>query len=264
MGTAMKAQILPIFAAALAGGAIGTLVTLSMSRPATSLVADPDAAIHGRIVEGAGPAVDARFRELEAKLARLSMVKPDDRPRVQARQSSTDQATYTALEERLAALEKELAEAGPQQSQDLNDEASLLMATLRSRRNRVDPEESRSTILDGAKTEAEKLSAWAALRSEEEWGDSVVSEMIDIGVNSADADIRADVWRQADGRARNTLLVSPLLRALQSDPDDGVRSEAAETLENYLGEPGVRDALIYAAENDSSQDVRKEARGALN
>lgn len=88
--------------------------------------------------------------------------------------------------------------------------------------------------------------------------------MIALGENSADEDIRADVWRQADARSKNTLLVAPLLRALQSDPSDSVRSEAAETLENYISEPGVRDALTYAAENDPSGGVRKEARGALD
>ncbi len=266
MGVAMKAQFLPAFAAALAGGAIGTLVTLSMTRPETSLAADPEAAIHARIVDSAGPAVDERFRELEARLTRLSMVKPNDSPRMQARQPGEKESDSTAVDARLAALEEDLKarQAEARQRLTIADQNAALLGNIVVRRTRMSEEDAQSNILDASKSDSEKVAAWAVLRSAETWDDSVVSEMIAIGENSTDPEIREDVWRQADARASSPLLVAPLLRALQSDPNAGVRSEAAETLENYLGEPGVRNALIYAAENDSSEDVRKEARGALN
>lgn len=263
MEAAMKTPILPMLAAAIAGGAIGTLVTLSMRLPNTSLAADPDAAIHGRIVDSAGPAVDARFRELEARLTRLSMVKPSEPTPARERFPAAAEPGASAIEKRVAALEKQLVEARAKQRGSDPELAARFQEEAR-RALALNAEGARTTILDPGKSEAEKLGAWGALRNADSWGDSIVTEMIAIGETSADPDVRADVWRQADARSTNTLLVAPLMRALQSDADDRVRSEAAETLENYLTEPGVRDALIYAAENDSSSGVRKEARGALN
>ena len=124
-------------------------------------------------------------------------------------------------------------------------------------------EDARAAILDPASDEAAKLKAWARLRWESEWGDAVLQEMIRVGETSQDEDVRADVWRQADGESRNTLLVGPLIRALQSDPAEKAREEAAETLANYLDEPGVKSALEDAAHNDSDKDVREQASESL-
>ena len=88
--------------------------------------------------------------------------------------------------------------------------------------------------------------------------------MVRIGETSEDEAVRADVWRQADGKDRNSLLVRPMLSALANDPSERVRSEAAETLQNYTGEPGVVPALRHAAKNDSSEEVRQEAQSSLS
>ena len=59
-------------------------------------------------------------------------------------------------------------------------------------------------------------------------------------------------------------LKAPLITALLNDPDANVRGEAAETLEIYVGQPGVEPALRQAMANDGDEGVRKYARNSLN
>lgn len=70
--------------------------------------------------------------------------------------------------------------------------------------------------------------------------------------------------RQADARERNLLLVPPLMQALGQDAEAAVREEAAETLENYLDQPGVRQILETAARSDPDADVRRQAQAVLS
>lgn len=87
--------------------------------------------------------------------------------------------------------------------------------------------------------------------------------MVSIGTSSNDPALRTDVWRQADGNGTHALLLPPMLNALLNDRDEKVREEAAETLEIYRHQPGVRAALNQAARNDSNEGVRRRARYSL-
>lgn len=252
----------------LIGAVVGALTTSFLVGTGQPRVADQGRTDSGAAVRtdpgGDLGALQERVAAVETGLQGLAALTPVDR-RDPAEADSTRHdlaARLTALEERMAALELDRPAPGASQG-DLERAALLEALGRRGRRGRMDEETARTTVLDGTRTEQEKLEAWRALRGAEEWGDTVVSEMIRLGETSEDPEIRADVWRQADGRDRNTLLVDPMLRALQSDPSPSVRSEAAETLGNYLSEPGVRDALEAAAAHDDSDDVRDEAKSSL-
>ena len=120
-----------------------------------------------------------------------------------------------------------------------------------------------NTIL-GEETDLTKAQAWATLTDHElyPWSDEMLEAVISIGLNSENDRAREVVWIGADTKHRNTLLVPALLAAL-SDSNANVREEAADALGHYLGEPGVRKALIAASQLDESAMVRSEASRSL-
>ncbi len=59
------------------------------------------------------------------------------------------------------------------------------------------------------------------------------------------------------------MLLQPLLQAVASDPHPSAREEAAETLDLYLDQPGVREALQFAASYDENPGVRRQATVSL-
>jgi HEAT repeats len=91
----------------------------------------------------------------------------------------------------------------------------------------------------------------------------VVADMVRLAESSGDERVRADVWRQLSHVTDRSML-APLLSALQNDASFEVRSEAAETLADFLPDEQVRRALQHAAENDPNNKVRSEARDALS
>lgn len=174
-----------------------------------------------------------------------------------------------AVEARLVKLEDSIQaiNAVSTNAEDLRiDELNRRMGMLSSgdeQGERMTADDARLKVLDPAASDAEKLDAWRALRDADSWGDDVVDEMVRVAQASTDADVRADIWRQADGKDRNARLVGPMIQALRSDPEAKVREEAAETLANYLTEPGVIPALEDAAQNDAKSDVRGQAQRSL-
>lgn len=92
--------------------------------------------------------------------------------------------------------------------------------------------------------------------------DDVVHSMIVLGQTSEDPKVRANVWRQFDG-AHNPQLSSALVQALTSDQHPDARREAAEALDHFRDDPGVRSALERASQQDTDQEVRWEALRAL-
>lgn len=168
--------------------------------------------------------------------------------------------------ERLEAERASAPQAGGAEG-DPRRAAAELIGRLTAARER-DPraiESARTTILDPRASEADKIAAWSTLRQAgpDAWTDVVVDEMIRLGLGSADAQVRAAVWRQADADARSERLVPALLQALAQDSAANVREEAAETLENYLDSPGVRAALETAGSADADEGVRRQARRSL-
>lgn len=254
----------PVLAVALAagaiGGALGAVATTTFLRPEAS--SSPS-----HVVDASGRATVPRENELtdrldaiEARLDTLELAPPSSAGVPAARVEGAPRVDASRLELMEATVEK-LAAAEAKREEEI--ERQRIRREEREEERQKHAEVARAAILDPTSSLELKMAAWGELRSVKPWGDEVVAEMIRIGETAEDEDVRADVWRQADGRDENTLLVPPMLRALQSDPSAQVRSEAAETLQNYLGEPGVEAALRHAAANDVSEDVREQAAESL-
>ena len=121
------------------------------------------------------------------------------------------------------------------------------------------------TMSDPSADDEMKATAWRSIRfsAAQAWTDEIVMEAVRIGTTANDPWLRADIWRQAHANHTNPLLLQPLLQALANDPDASVRSEAAETLDLYIDEFGVREALQSAGQFDASPDVREQAMSSL-
>lgn len=117
-----------------------------------------------------------------------------------------------------------------------------------------------------ARSEEERLQALRLLRGQRIDGEDarlpVVGALIEVGLHSKDAAIRADVWRQMHG-VEDPLLRAPLLYALRNDPDARAREEAAESLDAFLPDGEIEQALRTAAEHDADAGVRRQAARAL-
>jgi HEAT repeat protein len=136
--------------------------------------------------------------------------------------------------------------------------------TLRWEQER-DPAAAAATIMKPAAAEQDKAAAWGMIHASaaDYWTDSIVAEATRIGMTSTDPNVRAAIWRHARATRTHPLLLQPLLQALASDPDGNVRAAAARTLDQYLDETGVREALESAAQYDPDAEVRQRAEASL-
>ena len=121
-------------------------------------------------------------------------------------------------------------------------------------------------MTDPDANEQMKAAAWRTLRmrAADSWTDAIVAEAVRIGTTSTDPMLRADIWRQAHANYTHPLLLEPLLTALAEDSERSAREEAAETLDLYLDQPGVVDALRTASESDPDPGVRGQAMASLS
>ena len=93
-------------------------------------------------------------------------------------------------------------------------------------------------------------------------GGAVADAAVKIATASEDASVRRDVWEIMAG-VRDPGLAKPLLVALQTDTDAGVRTAAAKALAEHAAVPAVRDALHGVRSSDPDAGVREAARAAL-
>ena len=77
----------------------------------------------------------------------------------------------------------------------------------------------------------------------------VIAAAAALATTSADVQVRESIWAVLRG-TRDKQVVQPLLKTLASDPEPGIRMQAAFSLRPFLNEPGVRDALLRAAAED--------------
>lgn len=122
----------------------------------------------------------------------------------------------------------------------------------------------RQAILSSTTDEQAKVDAWSQLRFEKDsWTDAVVQQMVHIGLSSSDPEIRANVWRQADGRSRSDLLVPALLQAVQHDTSTDAREEAAETLVGYHDRPHVIATIRSLLLTEQEEGIRRYFEEAI-
>jgi hypothetical protein len=199
-----------------------------------------------------------RFDDIEERLHRIESAQRDDATsRVASKRFSPDTEEHGSLAERIARLERSLAEVAeskrdpaqprPRAAEDpVIDDADVMKAIAKWHdvaRSSSAPETERLEALRGLRGARLPDGTDARL--------AVVDDMVRLAETSADAEVRADVWRQLSHMTEQSML-SPLLSALRNDSVDKVREEAAETLADFLPDERVRRALQHAAENDPS------------
>ena len=208
-----------------------------------------------------------RLLELEAKVAALGFAAAVPAPAVAA-ERSVDPAREPAevvdghARQRLESLETAVARL--QQTNQAARSAVVRDPATEAGAPKKTAAEHRFAIVAAGANEADQLAAWRQLRNlDNAYDDATVAVMVQVGLASKNPETRADVWRQADGRSKHPALAPALMQSLQSDGEARVRDEAAETLENYLDVPGVREALAAAMESDADESVRRQARHSL-
>ena len=243
-------------------------VALSAFSPSTPIAGPPLAspaetsALAARLLS-----LERKLEGLEERLVAQPVAPGSDAPRRAAGETAARDERVAATDRRLETLEARLAEMQGE-VEELGSTTSLTFPFGRS-----EPE-LEGSVLDwqliatsSTSSAEEKLDALSALRfADWEGGDArthdVVLSMIDLAENHAEAEVRADVWRQLD-EVTDPALIDPLLRALALDTHPEVREEAAETLAPFLPDAVVEAALRYAFENDANRDVREQAGESL-
>jgi hypothetical protein len=219
--------------------ALGVLA-LALTAAATALALRRSGEEQRRIAD-----LDARLAIAERDLIALQ----ND---VEARR--IDVEDLPALGERLERLESAVARTGALASG--KSAASLAVA------------EATRTVLDGASPVHARLAALRELGGQRlaDGTDArlpVLPTAIELAQTSKDADVRAGIWRALCDLPEPALL-APLLHALATDETPRVREEAAQALTAFMPAPDVRSALRGAAELDTDEHVRRQARKSLN
>jgi hypothetical protein len=246
--------------AALAGGvagfAVGTLRRVDVG-PEVAAAVVPNLA--ARLAELEAFAAAEKAKPAPAAVADGSVV------RAQERQVAT---VDPELLQRIEALERRLpaapATASPEASANQEMLSRMIEGVFAADIVTKSAADHQRAIVQASATEAEKLTAWRALRGQPDgWNDAVVATMVQVGLTSPDPAVRADVWRQASTNRTHAALTPALVQALQLDGDARVREEAAETLRAYVAMPGVRQALETSATSDADASVKRQAQNSL-
>lgn len=200
-----------------------------------------------------------RLERIENRLAEINtQPAPASGPQVEpeTEEIAGGQDTF-GLGQRLARLEQ-IEQDRQDAAQRRAEERRLQLAQMAAAATDV--------MLDPLADDQMKAGAWGQIRmnAAETWSDLIVAEAVRIGTSSTNPQMRADIWRQAHAGRTHPLLLQPLLYAMANDLERTAREEAAETLDLYLDQPGVREALQIAAQYDADPGVRRQALTSLN
>lgn len=250
---------LTLFAAVVVSSGVGAGVAVWISAHDAPVVHPKSSDIQLRL--------DAVVRRLDALEASRVVVEPARRDPSGPSRSLVVDAARDAVDGRLSALESALAHIEQRLgslSSNLRPQDASSGRPVEHGPERLAEEESRQIITDPSASESDKLKAWASLRfTADAYTDEVVAQMVLIGLNAVDPVVRADVWRQADGSTKHEGLVPALLQALQVDPVDSVREEAAETLVEYVDRPHVLATIQQMLVTEQHKGVRGYLQDAI-
>lgn len=118
------------------------------------------------------------------------------------------------------------------------------------------------TLMDGTRTERERLQALRLIRRNRALTDDLVQYAAGWMESITEGRVREDLLQQLEGLT-NAALRDPLLRMATADMDSGVRERAMENLEPFLSDPAVETALWDRMRNDPDEDVREQAGDVL-
>jgi hypothetical protein len=268
---AQAAAILAVIACAAAGVAVILAWRCEPAVQAPSTAVDRELAAAVRTLQ-------QELAELRARPAVAPVVAPAGSESRQPADTQTG-PRVAELEQRLARLEARFAALTQAPTPDMlppemqrliqgqarqREEAAARTAQERLRLGLAEVPALQAQFADTSRTEEERLQALRELRGRGPAArtGAAADAAIDLVRTSTNAATRADVWRQMS-RAGEPRLVPHLLLSLRADPDRAVREEAAETLADYLKEPGVEAALRAAMDTDTDQRVRRQAAESL-
>jgi len=125
----------------------------------------------------------------------------------------------------------------------------------------------REIVLDTTLTDWERWRAFYGLRYEHSLDSGFDPELnaalVEIARSASNSGTRRSVWNWLS-QVDDPGLVDPLLSTLASDPDEEVREVVVRALQQYLGQPGVVEALEGVLVTDTSPLVRSAAEQSLN
>ncbi len=220
----------------------------------------PDPAPSNERVEPVPQGLEPRVAALEARVTELEEnVFLRASPLVSEPPKEEPPAVDLRLSERIARLEGEL--------ESLRTSYEVEEAGSHQPEERPYRDEWTRRALDLTSTPEEVLQALGALRGERlpdgtDARIAILPAVLPLAETSEDPAVRADAWRQLHG-CDDPSLLAPLLRAHESDPVARVREEAAESLDAFLADALVAQALRFAAENDPDPGVRRQALESL-
>jgi len=198
-------------------------------------------------------ALKTRISHLEAQLARLDRGQGPSFPPAPPGTPQSAEAELADLRKRVESLERR----PPSGSPGFTDQGRA----GRGNQQAIDVQKKR--LMDTTKSDQERAAALGTLRLYAgHKTDDVVDAALALLASAKEARIRAVILRNLRG-ADNAKLPPVLIRILSSDPDEDVRTDAAQTLSDYVGQAEVKTALQQAAANDPSDKVRKRAETAL-
>ncbi len=95
------------------------------------------------------------------------------------------------------------------------------------------------------------------------WNTDIIRGAVDLAVSDPDPATRKSVWGGLSN-VRRSDLVQPLIDALQTEPDDGVRLEVLRILaEDFAADPKVHAAMEAVARGGPTQMMRMAAQRVL-
>lgn len=91
----------------------------------------------------------------------------------------------------------------------------------------------------------------------------VTESMLKLARESKVPEVRVVIYSQLNG-LKYPILKAPLMKSLQEDMSYEVRVEAAKALSSFTSDSKVKQALLQAKKNDTSEEVRNQAEASLN
>jgi hypothetical protein len=194
-------------------------------------------------------------------VARDAQREPLEAPAQATRESAQPPQPSAAIEARIAALEKAIA----QLQSDLRAAREPRPAAAPASTD--DIRSAQRVTNDFGATDQERVQALGKLRGSQIDGKPAITEdvlrsMVDLAERSPDESVRHDVYRNLHN-SPSPLVRDSMLRALAGDPSAKVRKRAAQDIDTYLAEAIVVTALQNAAANDADESVRAQAKKTL-
>lgn len=182
-------------------------------------------------------------------------------------ESIIDNTALARAVARIEELEARLGEVEAEAAKPPEDPMAALMRGIRPSEPMNDDQliGHQNTLADSTATDEARMNSLRSIRflpDERNAHAPVIDDIVSWMETTDDPELREDIIRNLHG-ADQDVLVNPLLYAIRNDRSEGVREEAAETLNDYLHYPEVVQALEYARDNDVARSVRRQAAESL-